>query len=169
MKRLLSLLLIGFTLTATAQTSKTLTEAQKAYTAGDIVTAKALFESVLAQDPKNVAARNYLKRIAADEKQVAPGATAEKKFQALILPKVEFNNASFSSVLDALRQHAGKASKGQLEPNFVILPGVDTMAPVTLKLNHIPFTDALRYVCLQANAVYKVEQHAITIHPKAVE
>jgi hypothetical protein len=34
---------------------------------------------------------------------------------------------------------------------------------VTLSLSHIPFLDALRYLCEQNNAVYKVEPYAIVI------
>ena len=169
MKRKLVLLLAGLivsTLPAAAQQSSLLSQAQKAYLAGDIATAKPLFEKVLADDPQNVAARNYLKAIKQAEAEAGPGAQVEKQFQALILPKIDFQEATLDSALDALRQQAAKASGGKIQPNFVVQPGVNTSAPVTLHLTNIPFREAMRYVGNLANAEMVIDRYAIIVKPK---
>ena len=170
MKHTLLPLLLCFAASAlplAAQQSSLLSQAQKAYLAGDIATAKPLFEQVLADDPKNVAARNYLKAIAAAEAQAGPGAKMEKQYRELILPKVEFKDATLDSVLEALRQLASKASGGKIEPNFVVQPGVNVSSPVTLSLSNIPFLEALRYVGELVKADFVVDRYAIMVKPKA--
>jgi len=171
MKRPLILLLAGFTmaaLPAVAQQSSVLSQAQKAYMAGDMETAKPLFEQVLKQDPQNVAARNYLKAIKQAEAQAGPGASMEKQLQTLILPQVEFKDATLDSVLDALRQQADKASGGKIQPNFVLQPGVNASTMVTLHLTNIPFREAVRYVCELVQADFTVDRCAIVVKPKTV-
>lgn len=170
MKRILVSLLLCFAASAlpvSAQQSSLLSQAQRAYMAGDIATAKPLFEKILADDPQNVAARNYLKAILAAEAQEGPGVKMEQKFKALLLPKVEFKDASLDSVLDALRKLAAKASGGKLEPNFVIQPGVDASSRVTLNLSNIPFLEALRYVGELVKTDFVVDRYAIVVKPKA--
>jgi len=170
MKRILVPLLLCFaasTLPLAGQQSSLLSQAQKAYMAGDVATAKSLFEKILAADPQNVAARNYLKAILAAEAEAGPGAKMEKQFKALIIPKVEFKDATLDSVLDALRKMASKASDGKIEPNFVVQPGVNVSNPVTLRLNNIPFLEALRYVGELVHADFVVDRYAIVVKPKA--
>ena len=174
MKRTLLPLLMCFaacTLPVAAQQSSLLSQAQRAYIAGDIPAAKALFEKVLAEEPGNVTARNYLKGILTAEAEAAknaPGAVMEKQYKALILPKVEFKDATLDSVLEALRQMGIKASNGKLEPNFVLQPGVNPSAPVTLHLSNIPFIEALRYVGELVKADFVVDRYAIVVKPKAI-
>jgi len=172
MKRTLALLLAGFVISAlpvAAQQSSTLSQAQKAYIAGDLANAKALFGQVLAQDPQNVAARNYLKAILQAEAEAGPGTQVEKQLQTLILPQVEFKDATLDSVLDALRQQAAKASGGKIQPNFVLQPGVNAAAPVTLHLSNIPFREALRYVGELVKADFVVDRYAIVVKPKTAQ
>ena len=160
MKRILVLLMAGFVSVAVAQQSPLLTQAQKAYMAGDVATAKSLFEKVLQLEPKNKAALNYLQAIKIAEAQAGPGAQIEKQLQALILPKVEYQNASLISVINDLKQ------KGSV--SFVLL-GVDKETQITLSLTNIPFLEVVRYVAAQANAEYKVDRYAITLKPKAAQ
>jgi hypothetical protein len=149
-----------------AQQGSLLSQAQRAYLAGDLETAKPLFQKVLADDPQNVAARNYLKSIAQAESQANPGATLEKQLAALILPKVEFREATLGSALDALKKLAAKASNGKIQPNFVLQPGVDPQTPVTLSVTDIPLREVLRYMGQLAKADFVVEKYAIQVVPK---
>lgn len=169
MKTLLALALAGFvfTLPAAAQQSSLLSKAQKAYLAGDTATAKPLFEQVLREDPGNVAARNYLKAIAVAEAQAGPGAKVEQQYRALILPKVEFKDATLDSVLEALKQQASKASGGKIVPNFVVQGGVNKAAPISLALENIPFLEVLRYVADLAQADVAIDRYAVVVKPKA--
>ena len=168
MKRILLPLLwfAASVMTVTAQTPSVLAQAQRAYVSGDVATAKPLFQQVLAADPQNVTARNFLKAIAVAEAQAGPGAATEKQLQQLVLPKVDFSNATLDSTLDALRQQASKASGGKIEPNFVVQPGVNVSTPVTLHLAQVPFTEVLRYVGELVKADFVVDRYAITVKPK---
>jgi len=170
MKRTLLPLLLCFaasTLPLAAQSSSVLSDAQRAYLAGDLAGAKLKFEQVLAADPQNVAARNYLKAIAVAEKQAPPGAKMEQRLALLTLPKVEFKDATLDSVLDALRKLAAKASEDKITINFVVQPGVNVSTPITLSLHNVPFTEVLKYLGGLANAEFAVGQYAITVKPKS--
>ena len=160
------LLLLTPVLPAAAQNLNT--EAQRAYMAGDLATAKQKFRLILATDPQNVAARNYLKMIAVTEAQAGPGERMGSTLQKLVLPKVEFSGATLDSALEALRQQAAKASAGKVAISFVMQPKVDPSTPITLHLAGIPFMEALRYIGTLANVDFVVERYAILVQPKAV-
>ena len=49
------------------------------------------------------------------------------------------------------------------------LPAPQMEHMVTLSLSHIPFLDALRYLCELNNAVFKVDPYAIVIMPVPVD
>jgi len=167
-KRLLPVLLVASAaIPANAQAPSLLAEAQREYLAGNHASAKTKFQLVLASDPKNVAAKNYLKAIATAEAQAGPGVRTEAQYKKLILPQVEIREATLDSALEYLKQTAIKASDGKMKPSFVLQPGVNTAAPVTLRLSSIPFTEALRYVGDLAAVQFSYDQYAISVRPKA--
>ena len=126
-KRLLPVLLVvSAAIPANAQSSsQLLAEAQREYLAGNLGSAKTKFQLVLASDPKNVAAKNYLKAIATAESQAGPGVKTEAQYKKLILPQVEIREATLDSALEYLKQAATKASDGKMKPSFVLQPGVN--------------------------------------------
>lgn len=85
------------------------------------------------------------------------------QLEALILPRLDFKDASLASALDALRQMAAKASNGSLRPGLVTAPGLDTTTPVTLHLTQIPWMEALRYVGDLADVDFAVDDYAISV------
>lgn len=91
----------------------------------------------------------------------------ERKLETLILPKVDFKEASVGAVLEFLRQKAASVSGKRLDPSFVVTPGVDTSVPVTLHLANIPFMEALRYLSDLASVEFVVDQYAISVKSKA--
>jgi len=158
--------LAAITLPAPAQTPL-VKEAQKAYLAGDMETAKQKFEIVLAEDPHNAAARNYLKMIAISEARAGSGAKLQKQLQSLILPQVDLREATLGATLDYLRQQAGKVSGGKIQTSFVLNPEVSASTPITLHLTNVPFTEVLRYVGELAKVEFVIEQYAITVKRKS--
>jgi hypothetical protein len=139
-------------------------EAQRAFSAGDYDTAKDLFTQVLQIDSHNVLAISYLRKIRLSEAGVAP-TPEQKPIDSLILDKINFNNATFSSALDFLKHRAAEHS---INVSFVVeLPASQQDAKITLNLAEIPFLDALHYVCQMNNATYDVQQYAIVIKPAA--
>ena len=142
-------------------------EGQRAFLAGDKETAKAKFQEALKFDPQNPVAKNYLRMIVTDEqKSNSGGAKMQTSLKKLIVP-IEFNDATLSSALDYLKKQATKASGGQIQPSFVIEPGVNPETRVTLHLSNVPFTEALRYVGDLVGADIAVEQYAILVKPKS--
>jgi hypothetical protein len=98
---------------------------------------------------------------------VAATGKVQASLKSLMIPTVEFNDAKLNSALDYLKKQATSASKGELQPSFVIEPGVNPEAPVTLHLSNVPFTEVLRYVGDMVGAEFVVEQYAIRVRPKA--
>ncbi len=176
MKTLQSLaftLLASLALTAAApaaeDVTKLLSEAQTAYLRGEVDTAKSLFEMVNKLDPKNQVAIAHLRRIQAEQAQRGAGNIQEKKFAALIIPKIEFREATLGAALDAIKKKADEASGGKLPVNFVLQLPEDVVKTqvVTLNLTNIPFTEVLRYVGGLANISFSYDRYAIVVKPAA--
>lgn len=174
MKLLPSLLFAGLLLStsplfaAGESLQQVLSDAQTAYIQGDLVTAKKNFEMVVQLDPKNVVARNYL-RILQSQLAAAPkGNAIEKQLSTVILPKVDFRDASIGSVFDYLRQQVPKISNGKANVNFVLQVPDQTLQSqtVTLQLSNVPFPVALKYLCDLAELQAEYQQYAIKVTPR---
>ena len=137
-------------------------QAQKAYQAGDDTTAKTSFSEVLQLDPHNTLALQFLRNIAVRH---AHDPKPNGQIDSLVLPKVEFREATFSSALNAIRDLAAKQS---VTVSFVSqLPAEQMQRPVSVSLTNIPFTEALRYLCSLNAATYRLDPYAIVILPAA--
>jgi hypothetical protein len=137
-------------------------QGQRAYIAGDYDTAKGLFAQVLEINPQNTVAIQFLRNIRLAQAGVA-ATPAPDPIKDLVIPKIQFKDATFSSALDFFKQAAAKQSVTvSFVPN---LPAPQMEKMVTLNLAQIPFLDALRYLCELNNAVFKVEPYAIVITP----
>ncbi len=137
-------------------------QAQRAYLGGDFDTARELFGEVVEMDPHNTLAIEYLRNIRLREAGMAP-APAKDPVESLVIPRIEFKDATFSSALDFLKVAAAKQS---VTISFVPqLPEAQMEHTVTLSLSQIPFLDALKYLCQLNDATYKVERYAIVILP----
>jgi hypothetical protein len=154
-------------LQAADETKDLLAEGQRAMVRGDIATARMQFQMVLELDPKNTVARNYMRTIEAQEARQGGNGQLAAQLKALILPRVEFRDATFSSALDYLKQQALKASNGSIKVNFAVqLPQELMEKKITLTLASVPFTEALRYACDGADAKYVIERFAVVIRPR---
>jgi hypothetical protein len=143
-----------------------LTSAQLAYGKGDYAAAKRDFEMVLRIDPRNQTAIGFMKMIAARQTKDDGGANAQKELTKLILPKIEFKEATLGSALDFMKKKAGELSNGTQSVNFVVQPGVDAMTTCTLSLSNVPFTEALRYLGEVANISFQYQKYAIVVRPR---
>jgi hypothetical protein len=136
-------------------------DAQRAYLARDYQTATELFNQVLEIDPHNTLAIQYLRNI--HLAQAGMPNVAKDPIKDLMLPKIEFKDATFTSALDFFKEQAAKQG---VTVSFVAqLPEPQLEHRVTLSLSNIPFLDALRYLCEQNNAVSTQEPYAIVIKP----
>jgi hypothetical protein len=150
----------------TQSAQQVLSMAQTAYLRGDLESAKKGFEAVYSLDPHNVVAANYLRMIKVSEANAPKGNDLEKQLETVILPKVEFKEATLNSALDYLRQAVDKASGGKTSVNFVVgLPDDQKNAPITLSLSKVPFTDVVRYIGELANVKFGYDKYAISVRP----
>lgn len=143
-----------------------LTEAQKAYMSGDIETAKRYFEMVNRADPRNVTAIGFLRRIAVEAKK-GGNTTVEKQLAAVIMPKVEFREATLDSVLEYLKQTLAKTTEGRTSVNFIVHPGVVKTQQITLSVTNIPFTEVLRYIGGLADVQFEYDKYGVMVKPKS--
>ncbi len=102
------LLLCGVVFAVDPATQQTFTDAQRAYLAGDIPTAKEKLRLVLAMEPNHQSARAYLRMIAAQETKAGTGGELDQQLKSLVLPKVELREATFGAALEYLKQLAAK-------------------------------------------------------------
>jgi tetratricopeptide (TPR) repeat protein len=136
-------------------------QAQRAYVAGDYDTAKELFNEVLQADPQNTLAIQFIRNI--NLKEAGKPDKEKDPLKTLMLPKIEFKDATFAAALGFFKDEAAKQA---VTVSFVPqLPEAQMEHSVTLSLSNIPFLDALRYLCEMNNAVYAVEPYAIVIKP----
>jgi hypothetical protein len=146
-----------------------LTEGQLAYQKGDLAKAKSAFEMVYRMDSRNQVAIGYLRRIKVDEASKPKGNDQEKLLAGLILPQVQFRDATVGAALDYFKRAVEKQSGGKQSVNFVVqLPAEQINAQtVTLNLTNVPFTEAVRYFAELANASIVYDKYAIMVKPKS--
>jgi len=145
------------------------TEAQRAMLRSDTETAKQKFSQLLELDPKDVRARNSLRMIESQEKAGGGAVVTQRKLEKLVVPKVEFRDATLDSVLEFLRQQADKLSAGDLKLNFVVKlpPDEVTSRKVTLTgMTNIPMSELLKYVGELSGVSITVETHAVVVRPR---
>jgi hypothetical protein len=176
MKRLPTLFLFLVLCALTPGTSRAdspaqqlLVQAQNEYRQGDMTAAKRDFQAALQLDPRNQTAINFLRQIAVTEKAPASKIPSqEKQVAGLIIPKVEFKEATLASALDSLKGSVAKLSDGKASVNFVLqLPADKLQTPVTLSLANVPFPDVLRYLGTVANVEFAFEKFAVVVRPAA--
>jgi hypothetical protein len=135
---------------------------------GDLEKAKAAFEMVYQIDSRNQVAIGFLRRIKVDEQNKPKGNDQEKQLAGLIIPQIQFRDATVGSAFDFLKKAVDKQSGGKQAVNFVLqLPAeqVNTQT-VTLNLTNVPFTEAVRYLADLAGASVAYDKYAIKVTPK---
>ena len=83
----------------------------------------------------------------------------------VVLPKVDFQEATLTQALNALKQMAQKSSPPVQNVNFVFGNNIpaDGAHPITLQLTSIPFYDALRYTNYLAGTRFTADHYAMTV------
>ena len=168
---LLAATLLFLAATASGQAvSDLLSEAQRAYIRGDSAGAREKFELVRRLEPDNRTAILYLRRIASEEKASGGGAqpnATQAALQQVILPRVDVREATLAEVLEFLRQKGNQIAEGKVAINFVTqLDDTQKAAKITLSLQNVPFTEALRYIGELGGVQFVYERFAIVVKPK---
>ena len=151
-----------------AQVTQLVTEGQAAYQKGDIQGAKTAFQQVYELDSRNTVAIGYLRRIQVDEKTRPKSVPLERQLSTLVIPQIQFREATLGSALDYLRKSVDKQSGGKLAVNFVVQlpPEQQNTQLVTLNLSNVPFNEALKYLGTVATLDFVYDKYAIIVKPK---
>lgn len=144
--------------------SNLMLDAVRAYNGGDYGAATTMFQSVLASDPKNLAAQNYLRMIQAQQKS---GNSLSASLKKIILPKVEFQEASAREAFDYVVQQVRKQTNGKQNVNLVWMVPEGAEKKVTLSLQGIPAFEALRYISEASNLEIQYDNFAVKVRPAA--
>jgi len=149
--------------------SQLLTEGQRAYTSGDLATARQDFQIILQIDPTNQTATNYLRMIRVAQPPGSASQDAEKEYASVRIPEVQLRDATLGSTLDYLKQLLEKQTSGKTQINFVVQLSPDVLQTqiINLKLADVPFTEVLRYVGDLAHVTFVFEKYAVVV--KGVE
>ncbi len=97
-----------------------------------------------------------------------PAGAALKRAAAIILPKLDFRDATLSEALDFLREKSAALDPERKGVNLVLMPAAKGGAPqITLSLSEVPLSEALRYIAALAGYEVTADEHAITLRPPA--
>jgi len=160
-KTLLALLLFALSNLA-AQQEEIQSEAVRAFREGDYATAKSLFESLLAVDPRNSAARTYLRAIAVRE---GSGPTLLSALRKINIPSIDFRDVSVREAVAFVAQKVHELSGGERSLNVVWLIPPETTQDkrVTLSLQNVPAAEVLRYIGDASDLKFTYDAYAVKI------
>ena len=166
-KRLVALLLFAFS-NLSAQQEEIQLEAVRAFREGDYATAKALFESLLAVDSRNLAARNYLRAIAVRE---GSGPNLQAVLRKINIPTIDFRDVSVREAVAFVGQQVHELSGGERSLNVVWIVPPEAIADkrVTLSLQNVPAAEVLRYIGDASDLKFSYDAYAVKIRPSSPE
>jgi hypothetical protein len=138
------------------------TEAVEAFKKEDYATARLLFEAVLADNPRDTASANYLKTIGIREKG-GGGKGIEANLKKVIVPKVDFQDATVRDAITYVAQQVKTISGGKQTLNIVWLIPADYAARVTLSLQNVPAAEVMKYVAQSGNLKLDYDAYAVKV------
>jgi len=168
MKAFLLAALIALSGTAFAQkTANVYEDALQAYKSGQFSTAEKLFLLVPKEDPKSASAKVYLQAIAL--KQEGGSADLEASLKMIQIAKVSFTDAAAKDAMNYVGQQVEKETGGKQKLNIVWMVPEGKARPVTLALENIPATEALRYIADTAGLQLAYDAFAVKVTPAATQ
>ncbi len=160
MKRLVLMLCACSSLLLAGEATTPLQDALTAYKAGDLGTAKSLFESVLISDPKNLTAKNHLRLIT---QKLAKSSALKASLDAILLTKLELKDVSAREAFDYTAQAINKQSKDGFRLNLIWMVPEEYPNRVNLSLDNIPASADLEYLASNAGLRIAFEDYAVKI------
>jgi len=140
-----------------------LPEAVKAYQAGNLEEAKAMFEQMAAKEPKNQAVQNYLRLIA---KKQAGQLAMKKKLDAIVVSKVDLQESSAHEAFTYIFQILNKNAPQGFHPNMVWVVPETHSGKITLALENVPGSTVLEYAAQMGGLKISYEEFAVRISPE---
>ncbi len=115
---------------------------------------------------------NPVRRFNVDAKDAGGGSKIQRKLERIIIPKLEFKEATIAEALSFLRKKSVELDPDEPKTGVIIqikfdeTPVADTR--ITVSLSNIPLIEALKYVTGLANLKFKVEPYAVSVVPQSV-
>lgn len=98
--------------------------------------------------------------------EAAAKPAAMKKAEAIVLPKIEFQEATLSEAVIFLGEKAKELDADKQGVNLILEPAAGGLEPtLTLSLANVPLSEALRYVAQLAGCEIFADDNAITLRP----
>jgi len=142
------------------------TEGIAAFKKGDYENARMLFDAALSQNPKDTTAQNYARVTALKLKASDSGLQGALK--KVILPKVEFTDVTAKESVEYVVQRIKALTEGKQNVSLVWMVPSDFPGKVTLSLQNVPATEALRYIAEMAGLQVDYDNYALKIKPAPV-
>lgn len=99
------------------------------------------------------------------ETEVTAESPALKKANEIIIPNLEFREATLDEAIAFLRVKAKELDPDKTGINIVVKPGGNSDARITISLTNIPLIEALHYVAELAGLRMKAEKNAVVLGP----
>ncbi len=92
------------------------------------------------------------------------GGNVLARLKELVIPRVDLQGASLEEVMEFLRIRSRELDPQKRGVDFILKVSDDIKnKPITLSLQSVPLEEALRYATEQADAVYRLDDHAVII------
>jgi hypothetical protein len=137
---------------------------QQIRAAYEVEIARNAFQAVLEMDPRHANARYQLGVLAQKGDQLNVR-RRELALSKIMVPEVDFDGATVKDALDALAAIIERESGKKFAANFVVRDPSGSLAQreVTLKLRGVPANVVLKYICEQAGAISRIDEHVIVV------
>jgi general secretion pathway protein D len=105
---------------------------------------------------------------------LAVNANISQKLQDIIIPSIQFSDATLDEAIEYLRVKSREVDSGEADPakkgvNIIVRKGAAAAEAggISLNLSRLPLAEVLRYVCAMSGTKYKVEPNAVLITPQS--
>ncbi len=117
--------------------------------------------------PPNITSGDVLKVI---ESQSNASNSLKDKLETMIIPKIDFEDASISSVITYLNRESKIADTEGKGINIIMRLSNTQPRPkgITLQLDDVPIGEIINYVCKAAGLKYRIEDEAIIIGDNSI-
>ncbi|MCE9518973.1 MAG: hypothetical protein K8R87_05345 [Verrucomicrobia bacterium] len=134
-------------------------EGRDAYNAGQFEIAREKLALVLLKNPEHPQTRAMMAQI--ELKIGADNTLMRKKFDKVILEKFEVDDVELGESIQALKIMAKNASGGKIMPNIIVSDSELGKKHVSLVLEKIPLSEALRYLAQLSGAHLSYDKNAV--------
>ena len=171
---LAGVIVAGFLVAAPAQSAppvdkaalnKIYREGVAAYKKRDYANAERKFKHIQRAIPGEP--KSQLREIANKRRAIAAVPAMQKQLEKIIVPKVEFEEATLEEAFEFVRIKSKELTSGNVVPNFILRAGNSGIdkKEITLSLANVPMSEVLKYIGRLADTKFEFQKHAIVAKP----